>query len=40
MRTRTRAEGDVELMAQEEVLDDELVTVAEGCSQGGVEDAD
>ena len=39
MRTRTRAEGDVELMAQEEVLDDEVVAVPEEGAQGGEEDA-
>jgi hypothetical protein len=37
MRTRTRAEGDVELVAQEEVLDDEVVAVPEEGAQGGEE---
>lgn len=40
MRTRTRAEGEVELVAQEEVLDDEVLAVPEEGAQGGEEDSE
>ena len=40
MRTRTRADGDVELVAQEEVLDDEVVAIPEEGAQGEEEDSE
>jgi hypothetical protein len=39
-RPRARAEGDLELVAQEQVLDHEVLALMEEGGQGGEEDAD
>ena len=40
VRPRARAERDLELVAQEQVLDHEVVALMEEGGQGGEEDAD
>jgi hypothetical protein len=33
-------EGDLELLAEEQVLDDDALTAADGCDEGGEDEAD